>query len=60
MAKGQMEKNTSIKATRQKVFEMRKLRSEGWKLKDIAKKYGVKTSVVSKICRYETHVHTFF
>ncbi len=55
-----MDKEDSIKEQRQKVFEMRGLRSEGWKLKDIAKKYGVGTSVVSKICRYETHVHTFF
>ena len=59
MSKGQMEKNTSIKDQRQKVFEIRKLRSEGWKLKDIAEKYGAGTSVVSKICRYETYVHTF-
>ncbi len=60
MAKGQMEKEDSIKEQRQKVFEMRKLRSEGWKLKDIAEKYGVGTSVASKICRYETYIHTFF
>ncbi len=54
-----MDKEDSIKEQRQKVFEMRKLRSEGWKLKDIAEKYGAGTSVVSKICRYETYVHTF-
>jgi len=55
-----MNKDDSIKEQRQKIFEMRKLRSEGWKLKDIAEKYGIGTSVVARICRYETHVHTFF
>ncbi len=55
-----MDKEESVKEWRQKVFEMRTLRSEGWKLKDIAKKYNLGTSVVSKICRYETYVHTFF
>ncbi len=49
----------SIKEKRQIAFEMRKLRSEGWKLKDIAEKYGVSASVVSKLCRYETHVYAF-
>ena len=59
MTKEQVDKKNDVKAARQQAFEMRKLRCGGMGLKEIAEKYGVGTSVVSKICRYETHVYNF-
>ncbi|KKL47667.1 hypothetical protein LCGC14_2333260 [marine sediment metagenome] len=59
MTKEQVDKKNNVKAARQQAFEMRKLRCAGMGLKEIAEKYGVSMSVVSKICRYETHIYYF-
>ena len=50
-------KHHYAKLDEEKVAEMRKLRLDGWELKDLAIKYGVSTGSISLICKRKTWRH---
>jgi hypothetical protein len=51
------ERRYNAKVTEDDVREMRRLRTAGWKLADLASKFGVTEATVSKICRGEAWKH---
>lgn len=55
VARGERQKKAKL--TDAKVLELRKLRSKGWKLVPLARRFGVSVAVVSKVSIGETWAH---
>ena len=50
-------RNPNAKLTEDDVIEMRALRIEGWKLADLAARYGIDFASVGNICRRKSWTH---